>query len=372
MAPASSCSASRRRLGLIRAVAVLRAAVGALAAPPRRVTRSDSPSSSGLPSSSKSGPKSSIACAIALPSASSSSSESSPVSLIRSSRSLFSAWSLDDQVAEELGDPLGLDPVEIAAGAGVDRGDLLGDGHRLALVLVQRLDHPLASGELLLGLGVELGAELGERLELAVLGEVEAQLAGDLLHRLGLRVAAHPRDRGADVDRRADARVEQVGLQEDLAVGDRDDVGRDVGRDVAGLRLDHRQRRERAAALLVGELHRPLEQPRVEVEDVARVGLAARRAPQQQRHLPVGGRVLGEVVVDAEGVLALVEEVLAHRAAGVRRHVLDRRGLVGGRGDDDRVLHRAVLLQGLHHLDDGRHPLADRDVDADQVGVACC
>ena len=71
-----------------------------------------------------------------------------------------------------------------------------------------------------------------------------------------------------------------------------------------------------------------------------------------------------------ERVLALVEEVLAHRAARVRRHVLDRRGLVGGRGDDDRVLHRAVLLQCLHHLDDRGHPLADRDVDADQVGVA--
>ncbi len=70
-----------------------------------------------------------------------------------------------------------------------------------------------------------------------------------------------------------------------------------------------------------------------------------------------------------ERVLALVEEVLAHRAAGVRSHVLDRRGLVGRGGDDDRVLHRAVLLQGLHHLDDGRHPLADRHVDADQIGV---
>jgi hypothetical protein len=69
-------------------------------------------------------------------------------------------------------------------------------------------------------------------------------------------------------------------------------------------------------------------------------------------------------------VLALVEEVLAHRAAGVRGHVLDGRGLVGRSGHNDRVLHRPVLLQGLHHLDDGRHPLADRHVDADQVGVS--
>ena len=43
--------------------------------------------------------------------------------------------------------------------------------------------------------------------------------------------------------------VEQVGLKENLAVGDRDHVRRDVGRDVVGLRLDDRQRRQRAAAV---------------------------------------------------------------------------------------------------------------------------
>ena len=68
--------------------------------------------------------------------------------------------------------------------------------------------------------------------------------------------------------------------------------------------------------------------------------------------------------------LAVVEEVLAHRAARVGGHELDRRGLVGGRGDDDRVVHRVVLAQRLGHLHDGRHALADRDVDRDQVVVA--
>ena len=80
-----------------------------------------------------------------------------------------------------------------------------------------------------------------------------------------------------------DAGVEQVGLQEDLPVGDRDDVRRDVGGDVVGLGLDDRQPGHRAAAQLVGQLGAALEQPGVQVEDVARVGLAARRAAQQQR-----------------------------------------------------------------------------------------
>ncbi len=329
--------------------------------------RSDSPSSSSLPSASKSGPKSSIISAIALPSSSSCSSESRPSELIELNRSASSLRRRSRRSAEERRDALDLDPVEVSAGAGVDRRDLLGDRERLTLALVERLDEALTAGEGPLGLGIELGAELGERLELAVLREVEAQLAGDLLHRLRLRVAADPGDRDADVDRRPDARVEEVRLEEDLTVGDRDHVRRDVGRDVGGLRLDDRQRRQRAAAEVVGELHAALQQAGVQVEDVARVGLAARRAAQQQRHLAVRVGVLGEVVVDAERVAALVREVLGHRGAGVRRHELDRSGLVGGGGDDDGAVHRAGLLQRLHHLHDGRHALADRDVDADDV-----
>ena len=57
-----------------------------------------------------------------------------------------------------------------------------------------------------------------------------------------------------------DAAIEEIGLEEDLAVGDRDDVGRNIGRDVAGLGLDDRQRGERAGAMRVVQLGRALEQ----------------------------------------------------------------------------------------------------------------
>ena len=172
-------------------------------------------------------------------------------------------------------------------------------GERLILRLLQHLDQPAAAIELVQRRLVEVAAELRERRELAVLREIEPQRAGDLPHRLDLRRAADARDRVADVDRRADALVEQVALEEDLPVGDRDDVGRDVGREVAGLRFDDRQRRQRSAAELLPHLRRALEQPRVQVEDVARVRFAARRAAQQQRDLAVRLRVLRQVVVDA-------------------------------------------------------------------------
>ena len=81
----------------------------------------------------------------------------------------------------------------------------------------------------------------------------------------------------------------------------------------------------------LGQLGRAFEQARVGIEDVAGIRLAAGRAPHQQRQLAVGGGLLGQVVVDAQGVAALlVHEVLGHGAAGVGGDVLQR-GRVGGR-----------------------------------------
>ena len=191
------------------------------------------------------------------------------------------------------------DVVEIAVGAGEDDRDLPLDRQRLVLRLLENLDQPGAARELRLRRLVEVAAELRERRQLAVLREVEPQRAGHLPHRLDLRRAADARHRVADVDGRTHALVEEIRLQEDLAVGDRDDVGRDVRRQVARLRLDDRQRRQRPAAQLVVQLRRALEQTRVQVEDVARIRLAARRPAQQQRDLAVRLRVLRQVVVDA-------------------------------------------------------------------------
>ena len=238
------------------------------------------------------------------------------------------------------------DVVEVAVGAGVDRHHLVLDGHRRVQRLLEQLDQPVAPLELGLGHRVELGAERGEGLEVAELGQVELQRAGHRAHGPDLGRATHAGHRDAHVDGRAHTGLEEVVLEVDLAVGDRDDVGGDVGRHVAGLGLDDRQRRERAGAALVVQLGGPLEQPAVEVEDVARVGLAAGRAAQQQRDLAVGLGLLRQVVVDDEGVLAVLHPVLAHGAAAVGGEVLERRRVGGRRADHDRVLHGAALGAG--------------------------
>src|SRR5438309_8967987 len=61
---------------------------------------------------------------------------------------------------------------------------------------------------------------------------------------------------------------------------------------------------------------------------------------------------------------AVIAEIFAHRAAGVRRKELERRRLGRSRGDHDRIFHRAIFLERADDLGDGRALLADGDIDA--------
>src|SRR5262249_26419589 len=100
--------------------------------------------------------------------------------------------------------------VQMAASSGVDGGHLQLDIHGGELVLLQELDQPPPAGELGLRGLVEIRAELRESGEVSVLGQVQTQGAGDLLHGLDLGVAADARDRDADVDGWPDARIEEI------------------------------------------------------------------------------------------------------------------------------------------------------------------
>ncbi len=113
----------------------------------------------------------------------------------------------------------------------------------------------------------------------------------------------------------------------------------------------------------------------MKVEDVARIRLAAGWPAEQERHLAIGPGVLGKIVVDAQRVLhelavdldALLHDFLAHGAARVRGEELEGGRLLGPGYDDDRMLHRPVLLEHGHDLGDGGELLADGDVDADEA-----
>ncbi len=254
--------------------------------------------------------------------------------------------------------------VEIALAAGKDHRDFFFRLQRRELRLLQQFGEAGAAVEQALRGGIEVGTELREGRHFAILRQLALERAGNLLHRLDLGVTAHAGHRDTDVHRRTDALEEQVGLEEDLAVGDRNHVGRNVGRHVVGLGLDDGERGERTKTVVFVELGGALEQARVQVEHVARIGFAARRTAQQQRHLAVGDGLLGEIVIGDHGMHAVVAEELADGGAGHRREELHRRRIGSGGRDHDRIFERAIVLEDLDELRHGRALLADGDVDA--------
>ena len=70
----------------------------------------------------------------------------------------------------------------------------------------------------------------------------QADAATQFLDEFALGGAAYARHRKTGVNRRPDAGVEKIGLEKDLAIGNRDDVGGNKSRNVTGLGFYDRQR----------------------------------------------------------------------------------------------------------------------------------
>ena len=140
--------------------------------------------------------------------------------------------------AQHVGD---LNVVEVAVGAGPDGDNLLLDGVRGVLRLTQQLGQAGTAGQLSLGGVVQVGCEHRERFHRTVLCQLQLQGTGDLLHSLGLCGTTNAGHGDTDVHCRALVSVEQIGLQEDLAVSNGDDVGRDEGGNVVCLGLNDRE-----------------------------------------------------------------------------------------------------------------------------------
>jgi hypothetical protein len=119
--------------------------------------------------------------------------------------------------------------------------------------------------------------------------------------------------------------------------------------------------------VLVVELGGTLEKTRVEVENVTGVRLTTGGTTEQKRHLTVSDGLLGQVVVDDDGVAAIVTEPFTHGTTSERSNVLQRGGLGSSGSNDDGVLQGVVLLKSLDELSDGGTLLTNSNVDTVQL-----
>ena len=257
--------------------------------------------------------------------------------------------------------------VEKPADPGKDRQHLIGDRHGFVLVLFEQFDHARATCQLRLRRFIQFTAKLRKGGHLPILGQIQPKGPGDLFHGFDLRRPADAGHRQAHVNGRTNARIKQVAGQINLPVGNGNHVGGNVRRHVAGLGFNDGQCRQTPGALLIAQLGGAFQQPGMQEKHVAGKRLTTRGATEQQRKLPVGHGMFGQIIVDNEGVFAIVTKILTHGDPGVGGHKLQG-GRVAGRGrHDGGVGHRIMIFERLHHTRHGGTLLTNGDVDAKHV-----
>jgi hypothetical protein len=257
-----------------------------------------------------------------------------------------------------------LDLVEVASHTGVQNAGLLFDGHGHVLLLLEELSELLTSVEELLGCGIKIGTELSEGGDLTILGKLELQGTGELLHGLNLGGGSDTGHGKTDIDSGTDTLMEQLSLQEDLTVRDGDDIGWDISGHITGLSLNDGKGSKGSSTMVLVHLGCTLEETRVKIEDITGVSLTTRRSSEKKGHLSVSDSLLGEIVVDDEGVLAVVAEEFTNGASGVGSQELERGGIGGSGSNHNGVLHAVSLVEQTGDVGDGGALLADSDVNA--------
>ena len=121
---------------------------------------------------------------------------------------------------------------------------------------------------------------------------------------------------------------------------------------------------------VVAKMGGTLQQPRVDVKDIAGKRFATGWAAQQQRKLAISAGMVGQIVVNDENVPARFHEVLRDTGRGVGGDVGEPGRVVAFGHDDDGVIHRAFFAKVGDDLGDGGRTLADRAIDAQHILVA--
>ena len=107
----------------------------------------------------------------------------------------------------------------------------------------------------------------------------------------------------------------------------------------------------------------------MQIEDIARICLTPRRTLEQKAHCTICDRVLGQIIIDDQHILALTHKILTQRTPRVGSNVLERRGIRSRGGYDDRIFHGARFPEHMCQSGDRGDLLSDRHIDADDILV---
>jgi hypothetical protein len=150
--------------------------------------------------------------------------------------------------------------VEETSDTGVKDANLFFSGNGNVLLLFEQFCEFLTSVEELLSSCVQIGTELGEGGDFTILSELELEGTGNLLHGLDLGGGADTGHRETDVDGGTDTLVEELSFEENLAIGDGDDVSGNVSGHITSLSLDNWEGGEGSISVVLVHLGGTLEE----------------------------------------------------------------------------------------------------------------
>ena len=101
----------------------------------------------------------------------------------------------------------------------------------------------------------------------------------------------------------------------------------------------------------------------MQIEYISGICLTSGRTFQQQGQCTISYRMLGQIIVYDEDILALIHKVLSQCGTGIRCDVLQRCRIAGGCRYDNGVIHGIVLFQGSYQFCNGGCLLADSHID---------
>ena len=258
----------------------------------------------------------------------------------------------------------GLDLIEETSDTAVKNADLFFDLHWDVLLLLQELSEFLTSVEEVLGGSIQVGTELCEGSDFSVLSELKFQRTSDLLHGLDLGGGADTRHRETDVNGGSDTLVEEFSFQEDLSVGNGDDISGDESGDITCLGLNDWECGKGTRSSFFVHLGSSFKQTRMQVKHITWICFTTRRSSEKKGHLSVCDGLLGEIVVDNESVHTVVSEVFTDSASGIWCQELEW-GSIGGSGsNDDGVFENVICFEGAHDVGNCGSLLTNGDVDA--------
>jgi len=264
----------------------------------------------------------------------------------------------------EFADLSGEESIEVSVDTTEKNDNLLRGGHGDELVLLEELGELFSSVELLLSSGIKIGTELGEGSDFSVLGKLELERTSDLLHGLNLGGGSDTGDGETDVNSGSDTLEEELSLEEDLTVGNGDNVGGNVSGHITSLGLNDGEGSEGTGSEIFVHLGGTLKESRMEIEDITGVSFTTRGSSQKEGHLSVGNSLLGKIVIDDKGVHAVVSEEFSEGTSRVGGDELEGGGIGGSGGDNNGVLEGVLLSEGLHNVSDGGSLLSNSDVNA--------